>query len=84
MFWSESLATGVSAIDKQHKDIIDEMDRILKQAKTVKELRKFYLLLSSLKIMFKGISLMRKSFKFKVNILNIVSTNKLTLNLLKL
>lgn len=36
MFWSESLATGVEAIDKQHKDIIEKMNSLFKAGQSGK------------------------------------------------
>ncbi len=36
MYWTENLATGVDAIDKQHKDIINKMDEVFKSGQTGK------------------------------------------------
>jgi len=36
MFWNQSLATGVAAIDEQHKSIIDEMNKIFEAGKSGK------------------------------------------------
>lgn len=36
MYWTEKLATGVPAIDQQHKDIINKMDDVFKNGKAGK------------------------------------------------